>query len=100
MNAWARENQTTRLQSELGRIDKTLGRTREKTHVRRFRQFLLRGMNKGPAAAAYTSLASIHDIRRRRWRPTFSIGCSRSRRRIALNDGALALFSRIHSRAN
>ena len=46
-----------------------------------------------------TSFALIQDISRRRPRPTCSTKWFRSRRRRALNDGALALFSRIHSRA-
>jgi hypothetical protein len=36
-----------------------------------------------------TSLALIQAINRRSWRPTSSIGCCRSRRRTALNMGAL-----------
>ena len=47
----------------------------------------------------YTSLALIQDISLRSWRPTSSTGWARSWRRMALKAGALALFSRIHSRA-
>ena len=57
------------------------------------------GSFRDDSSADQTSLASIQDMRRRSLSPTSSTPWSRSRRRMALKPGALALFSRIHSRA-
>ncbi len=49
------------------------------------------GLADSPHPTLYTSLALIQGIRRRRRRPTSSIGWLRSRRRMALNAGGVGL---------